>query len=65
MEKLGRILSMIDHSLNTRKRRHIAGGILMSISLLFGGLAATVLSVKTEPNEVKKDSDEYELIYSE
>ena len=65
MEKLGRILSMIDHSLNTRKKRHIAGGILMSISLLFGGLAATVLSVKTEPNEIQKDSDEYELIYSE
>lgn len=65
MEKLGRILSMIDHSLNTKKRRHIAGGILMSISLLFGGLAVTVLSVKTEPNEEQNDSSEYELIYSE
>ena len=65
MEKLGRILSMIDHTLNTKKRRHIAGGILMSISLLFGGLAATVLSVKTEPNEDQNASDEYELIYSE
>lgn len=65
MEKLGRILSMIDHSLNTKKRRHIAGGILMSISLLFGGLAVTVLSVKTETNEEQNDSGEYELIYSE
>ena len=65
MEKLGRILSMIDHSLSTKKRRHIAGGILMSISLLFGGLAVTVLSVKSEPNEVENDNGEYELIYSE
>ena len=65
MEKLGRILSMIDHSLNTKKRRHIAGGILMSISLLFGGLAVTVLSVKTETNDEHNDSGEYELIYSE
>lgn len=65
MEKLGRILSMIDHSLNTKKRRHIAGGILMSISLLFGGLAVTVLSVKTDSNEEQNDSGEYELIYSE
>lgn len=65
MEKLGRILSMIDHTLNTKKRRHIAGGILMSISLLFGGLAVTVLSVKTVPNEEQNDSGEYELIYSE
>lgn len=37
----------------------------MSISLLFGGLAVTVLSVKTEPNEEQNDSGEYELIYSE
>lgn len=37
----------------------------MSISLLFGGLAVTVLSVKTEPNEDQNASDEYELIYSE
>ena len=65
MEKLGRILSMIDHSLNTKKRRHIAGGILMSISLLFCGLAVTVLSVKTDSNEEQNDSGEYELIYSE
>lgn len=65
MEKLGRILSMLDHSLNTKKRRHIAGGILMSVSLLFGGLAVTVLSLKTDENEEKNDSGEYELIYSE
>lgn len=64
MEKPGRFLSMIDHSLNTEKKRHIAGGILMSVSLLFGGLAMTVLSVKSEPNEDQNDS-EYELIYSE
>lgn len=48
MEGLERILSMLDHSLNTKKKRHIAGGILMSISLLFGGLAFTVVTLKTE-----------------
>ena len=56
---------MIDRSLNTKKKRHIAGGILMSVSLLFGGLAMTVLSVKSEQNEDQDDSGEYELIYSE
>lgn len=55
---------MIDHSLNTKKKRHIAGGILMSVSLLFGGLAMTVLSVRSELNEDQNDS-EYELICSE
>ena len=48
MDRLERILSVLDHSLNTKKKRHIAGGILMSISLLFGGLAITVVTLKSE-----------------
>jgi hypothetical protein len=48
MDRLESILSMIDYSLNTKRKRHIAGGILMSVSLLFGGLAVTVMSLKTE-----------------
>lgn len=48
MERLERILSMLDHSLNTKKKRHIAGGVLMSVSLLFGGLAVTVVTLKSE-----------------
>lgn len=48
MERLERILMMIDSALDTKKKRHIAGGILMSVSLLFGGLAITVVTLKTE-----------------
>lgn len=51
MNKMGRleaILAMLDRSLATKKKRHISGGILMSISLLFGGLAFTVMTLKTE-----------------
>jgi hypothetical protein len=48
MDQLEAILSMLDYSLDTKRKRHIAGGILMSISLLFGGLAFTVMSLKTE-----------------
>lgn len=51
MHRLEVILAMLDNSLNTRKKRHIAGGILMSISMLFGGLAFTVMTVKTEEKE--------------
>lgn len=57
MERLEHILFMLDQSLNTRKKRHIAGGILMSISLLFGGLAFTVVTLKTEE---KNDEQEYD-----
>lgn len=48
MEKLERILSMLDRSLNTKKKRHITGGVLMSVSLLFGGLALTVVTMRQE-----------------
>lgn len=42
---------MLDISLNTRKKRHIAGGVLMSISLLFGGLAVTIMTLRTEEEQ--------------
>ncbi len=48
MEKLEWILSVLERSLNTKKKRHIAGGILSGVTLLFGSLAFTVLTLKTE-----------------
>ena len=51
MNRLEAFLNMLDNSLNTKKKRHIAGGILMSISVLFGGLAFTVMTVKSEVND--------------
>lgn len=52
MNRLGSILSMLDHSLSTKKKRHLAGGILLSISVLFGGLAFTVMTMKMEEEEL-------------
>jgi hypothetical protein len=48
MDRLEAILAILDESLDTKRKRHIAGGVLLSISLLFGGLAFTVMSLKTE-----------------
>jgi hypothetical protein len=48
MDKLELIIAMLDETLDTRRKRHIAGGILISISLLFGGLAFTVMTIKSE-----------------
>lgn len=45
---------MLDHSLNTNKKRHIAGGVLLSISLLFGGLALTIMTLKMEEKASEK-----------
>lgn len=50
MHRLEAFLSILDIALNTKKKRHIAGGVLLSISLLFGGLAFTVMTLKTEDN---------------
>lgn len=54
MYKLEELLSMLDHSLSTNKKRHLAGGVLLSISLLFGGLALTIMTLKTEESESEK-----------
>lgn len=55
MERLEAVLYMLEHALNTKKKRHITGGILMSVSLFFGGLAVTVITLKEE----KKDDELY------
>lgn len=51
MDRLEAVLSMLDYSLDTKRKRHITGGVLMSVALLFGGLAFTVMSLKTEEIE--------------
>lgn len=57
VNRLEGLLTMLDYTLNTKKKRHIAGGILMSISVLFGGLAITVITLKME-----EESDEQVFI---
>lgn len=51
MDRLEDILSVLDDALDTKRKKHIVGGILMSVSLLFLGLAFTVATLKTEEDE--------------
>jgi hypothetical protein len=51
MDRIEEIMTVIEYSLNTRKKRHIIGGVLMSVSLLFGGLAVTIITIKMEESE--------------
>lgn len=46
MEGFANIVSMMDYVVDTKRKRHITGGILISMALLFGGLAITVMSAK-------------------
>jgi hypothetical protein len=51
MDRFDYIIAMLEQTLGTRAKRHIMGGALISISLLFGGLALTVMTLKTEDND--------------
>ena len=42
------LIDVFDNILDTKKKRHTVGGILMSVSLFFGGLAVTVVTIKKE-----------------
>ena len=50
MNNLEDIVYTLERLVNTKKKRHIVGGILMSVSLLFCGLTFTVMTLKTEDN---------------
>ena len=52
MDGLENIIYMLDSVLDTKRKRHITGGFLLSISMLFGGLAFTIMTIK---NEVEND----------
>ena len=58
MNRLEGVIATLDYLLSTRRKRHIMGGILMSASLLFAGLAFTVITLKQEEQE--NIEDEYE-----
>lgn len=51
MDGIGNFISMMDYILDTKRKRHITGGILLSASLLFGGLTLTVMTIQNEEDE--------------
>ena len=51
MDGIGNFISMMDYILDTKRKRHITGGILLSASLLFGGLGLTVMTIRNEEDE--------------
>lgn len=62
LENFDSLIEILDYSLSSKRRRHIAGGILLSISLLFGGLAFTIVSMKEgeEQNETTRKENRHE-----
>ncbi len=51
MNSIENFMSLLDYILNTNRKRHIIGGALLSVSMLFGGLALTVMTINKEENK--------------
>lgn len=54
MDTIKRFVATVEHVLNTEKKRHVVGGILLSASIFFGGLALTVMTTKIEENDYEQ-----------
>lgn len=51
MEGFESTIAALDAILNTARKRHITGGILLSISMMFGGLALTTMTIKNDSDK--------------
>jgi hypothetical protein len=57
MDRLNNIVAMLEKTLGTKTKRHILGGALISVSLLFSGLALTVMTLKIDEKEITDDDE--------
>lgn len=58
MDRVKRMVTTLEHLLSTKGKRHIIGGILLSASVFFGGLALTVMSAKIEEKEDNENQND-------
>ena len=49
------IVALLDFTLSSRRKRHIVGGLLLSVSFMFGGLALTAMTLRYEEEEEEKE----------
>lgn len=56
MSSLESMFLFLDYLTDTQRKRHIVGGLLMSVSLFFGGLAFTMMTVKEGDSYESMDS---------
>ena len=48
LQNFDAVIQILDYALNSKRKRHITGGILLSVSMLFGGLALTAMTLRPE-----------------
>lgn len=57
MDGLANIISMLDYVLDSPRKRHITGGLLLSASMLFGSLALTVFTLKNDEITIEEEPE--------
>lgn len=62
MHRLEGVIATLDYLLSTKRKRHIMGGILMSASMLFAGLAFTVITLKSDQELEQENEDEQYIL---
>ena len=55
MDYAKRLISTLEQLVDTRSKKHIVGGVLLSAAIFLSGLAVTALSIK-----IKEESNESE-----
>lgn len=58
MNRLEGIMASLEYLLANKRKRHIMGGILMSTSLLFAGLAVTIITLKIEERKKEDETEQ-------
>lgn len=56
MNRLEGVVATLEFLMTSKRKRHIAGGILLSTSLLFAGLAFTVITLRQEEQENENET---------
>lgn len=57
VERFEVVISILSDTLDTNMKRHMVGGILLSVSMLFAGLALTAITIKKEEDDYEEQID--------
>lgn len=52
MGMIDSLILELDSMLDTKRKRHLVGGILLSVSFLFAGLAVTVFTIGNDDEDL-------------
>lgn len=51
MDGIEQLFDILHYLTDSKRKRHIIGGSLLSVSMLFGGLAITIITIKDKEEE--------------